>query len=134
MNISVVVSQFNPEITEAMLESCVDRLKELNIVADVFKVPGALEIPIMVQEILLRSKPDAVITLGSIIKGDTDHYDAICRMLEKATVDLMLTYHTPIVFEVLMTDTLKKAHDRIHKGAIAADVAVQMAGLIQTKI
>lgn len=132
MKFLIVVSRFNEMITEAMLKSCLKKFDEASCEVEVIRVPGAVEIPLAVQVGIQKFHPDAVVTLGTIVKGETDHYDAVCRMVETGIMKIMLEKSTPIVFEVLMVDTYKKAEDRIDKGYHAAEVAIEMAELIQT--
>ena len=127
MTYAIVVSEFNSMLTERMLEECVRGFKEQGIEPEVYKVPGAVEIPLMVQDVIQKKKPAAVVTLGVVIEGETEHYRTVCDMCSQGLMNLMLKHHVPIVFEVLMTDTYQKAEARIEKGYHAAFVATRMA-------
>lgn len=116
-------------ITDAMLAECLRGFEEQNITPDVIKVPGAAEIPLAVQCAHKKNNYGAVVTLGCLIKGETDHYRAICDMVTHGLTRVMLDHDLPVVFEVLMTDTYKKAEERIDKGYHAAFVATRMANL-----
>lgn len=131
MKIAVVTSEFNQMITEPMLEQCLKGFSEQGIEPIVVKVPGAAEIPIMVQQLIQTQKPDAVVTLGCIIEGETDHYRAICDLCTHGIKDLMLKHQVPIVFEVLMTKTYQDAQERIEKGYHASYVATKMVELLK---
>lgn len=131
MEYSVVVSEFNSEVTEVLLQKCLLAFKEQNISPSVYKVPGAVEIPLMIQKVIKTKKPAAVVVLGCIIKGETDHYNAVCQLCAQGIMDVMLKTHTPVVFEVLMVDTIQKANARLDKGYHAAYTAVRMAKLIR---
>lgn len=104
-------------ITGPMLEACLKGLKEKSV-EDVYvlKVPGAGEIPIAIQRSFRRESYDSVIALGAIIKGETDHYTAICDLVTRGLSHLSLDLNTPIFFEVLMVDSYQKAEERISKG------------------
>lgn len=129
MKYGIVVSNFNKMITEPMLNEALRGFEERGIQPLILKVPGAAEIPYAVQDMIQKYSPDAIITLGCIIEGETDHYKAICELCTQAVKDLTLKHHTPIVFEVLMTKTYKDAEARISKGYHAVEVAIAMTNL-----
>ena len=124
---AIVVSEFNSMLTERRLEDCVRGFKEQGIEPEVYKVPGALEIPYKVQDVIQKKKPLAVVTLGVVIEGGTDHYKAICEMCAQGIMDLIIKHHVPIVFEVLMCKTYQAAEERIEKAYHAAFVATRVA-------
>ncbi|MEK9160299.1 MAG: 6,7-dimethyl-8-ribityllumazine synthase [Patescibacteria group bacterium] len=127
MNYGIVVSDFNPEITEALLAECVKGFKEQGIEPTVIHVPGAVEIPLTLQAYIEKNKPSAMVALGCVIKGDTEHYDLVCRMCGDGIMEVMLKTGTPIIFEVLMVDEEEKAKVRTKKGYEAAFAATEMA-------
>ncbi len=134
MNYGIVVSDFNTEITESLLKECLKGFKEQGIEPEVIHVPGAVEIPLMLQAYIQSKKPRAMVALGCVVKGDTEHYDMVCKMCADGIMDTMLKTSTPIVFEVLMVDKEEKAKKRIKKGYEAAFTAVQMYKLIQSAL
>lgn len=134
MSFGIVVSQFNSKISNALLESCLKGFTEQGIKPDVIKVPGAVEIPLMLQDYITLKKPRAVVALGCVIKGDTDHYEAVCSMCSRGIMDVMLKTHTPVIFEVLMVDDEKKAQKRIKKAYEAAYSATQMGKMIRNGV
>lgn len=127
MKFGIVVSRFNEDITEPLLEACMKGFKEQGFEALVEKVPGAVEIPLMVQHLIDHNEVDAVVALGCVIEGDTRHYDAVCEMCSAGIMDVMMTTGIPVIFEVLMVDSKQKALERISKGYEAAFVATEMA-------
>lgn len=129
MNYGIIVSKFNEEVVSGLLMECLRGFAEQGITPDVIKVPGAVEIPLIAQAYIQEKNPGAVVALGCVIKGDTDHYDAVCEMCSKGIMDVMLKTGVPIVFEVLMVDEKKKALERISKGYEAATTATRMAEL-----
>ena len=131
MKFGIVVSEFNQQLSEALLESSLRGFEEQGIKPDVYKVHGALEIPLMIQDYIQQKHPKAVVALGCIIKGETDHYEAICQMFSQGVMEVMLKTHTPIIFEILMVDDIKKAKARTQKGYEAAFTAVKMSKLIR---
>jgi 6,7-dimethyl-8-ribityllumazine synthase len=138
VSVAVVVSRFNPEITEELLNGAVERLIELEVPKDnitVIHVPGAIEIPLVGMRLAASSEYDSIIALGSIIKGDTDHYDYVCDQVSKGCQGVMLAHQIPVVFGVLTTDTAEQAKERIggkkgHKGRDSADTAVEMMSIM----
>lgn len=128
--VAIVVSRFNREITEAMVESAQARLRGLGITeSDLFWVPGAFEIPKTVQRVDRSRRYDGILPLGCIIQGETAHFEHICRTVSDALMRLTLECETPIVFGVLTTDTEEQARARITKGAEVAESLVELIRL-----
>lgn len=127
MKFGIVVSRFNEDVTDPLLEACVKGFKEQGFDPVIEKVPGAVEIPLMVQHMIDQDEVNAVVALGCVIEGGTRHYDAVCEMCSAGIMDVMMTTGIPVVFEVLMVDDKQKALDRISKGYEAAFVATEMA-------
>lgn len=137
LKIGVVTSRFNEEITSKLEEGTLDFLESVGGI-EVFavKVPGAVEIPLAAQALLEYQKVDGVITLGAVIRGETTHYEEVCRSVERNCSRLMLDYKKPIGFGVLTTENEEQALDRIggkhgHKGIDAAQTTLEMIGLLQ---
>lgn len=126
MNYGIVVSRFNEDVTGPLLESCLKGFREQGIEPFVEQVPGAVELPLMVQALIEKKECSAVVALGCVIQGDTRHYDAVCEMCSAGIMDVMMTTGVPVIFEVLMVDDKQKALDRIPKGYEAAFVATEM--------
>ena len=127
--IGIVVSEFNREISKQMLRECLRGFRELKISPIVLKVPGAVEMPYAVQEMILKKKVAAVVALGAVIKGETDHYERVCEMCSSGLAALSLKYRIPVIFEVLMSDTVSKANKRVDKAYEAAYLALKMINL-----
>ncbi|MFA5842367.1 MAG: 6,7-dimethyl-8-ribityllumazine synthase [Candidatus Gracilibacteria bacterium] len=132
MKIGIIVSEFNENISERLLKGAERGLKKAKVAYDVVHVPGAFEIPLAALRMAKTKKYDALIALGCVIKGDTDHYEMICRACVDGIVEVMLDEEIPIAFEVLMTKNEKLAlarckNDETNKGYIAVEVALKMA-------
>lgn len=135
---AIVVSEFNRDITEKLLEGALSRLKECRIKEKnifVIKVPGAVEIP-LVAKLLARSKKyDAIICLGAVICGDTDHYDYVCQQVSQGCQRVMMEFDIPVIFGVLTTQNEQQAKARVkkgnNKGVEAVDTAIEMIRVIQ---
>ena len=136
MKIGIIVSQWNTAITDKLQSGAERALKELNANYEVVKVPGAFEIPLMAAKMGESKEFDALITLGVIIKGETDHYDMICRACVDGISRVMLDFKIPIAFEVLMVDDAEKAKERAgdrndnNKGYAAVGVVMEMLKLL----
>lgn len=127
MKIGVIVSKFNNEITEKMLFEAEQILNASKINYEIERVPGAFEIPIIAQRMAKTGAYDALLALGCVVKGETDHYKMVCRACVDGISEVMLKYDLPIAFEVLMVDSIELAEVRISRGKNAAEVAIWMA-------
>jgi 6,7-dimethyl-8-ribityllumazine synthase len=134
---AIIAGRFNDFIVKQLLEGAVDCLyrhgcKEDNI--EVFKVPGAFEIPLMADRILQDKKFDAVICLGAVIRGSTPHFDHVANAASSGIAQVALKYGKPVVFGVLTTDNIEQAIERAgtkagNKGWDSAMTAIEMADL-----
>ena len=141
MRIGIVVSEWNPKITEALYEAAHKTLiktgiKEKNIQKKY--VPGSFELPLGAQFLAQKLKTDAVICLGCVIQGDTKHFDFICEAVANGITNVGLKYNKPVIFGVLTTNNLQQAIDRSggkygNKGEEAAMDAVKMLVLKESK-
>ncbi|HEX4045265.1 MAG TPA: 6,7-dimethyl-8-ribityllumazine synthase [Gammaproteobacteria bacterium] len=137
MQFAIVVSEYNANITEKLLAGALSRLKSKGINENaivITKVPGAVEIPLTAQRLAKTKKYQAIICLGAVIRGDTDHYDYVCQQVSYGCQRVMLDFDTPVIFGILTTHTEEQAEDRVggtggHKGEEAADAALQMVTL-----
>ena len=134
--IGIVVSEWNDQVTEALLAGAVDILKSQGIKDDnllVKYVPGSYELSLGAQYLASEKKIDAVICLGCVIQGETRHFDFICDAVANGITNVSLKYNKPVVFGVLTTNTAQQALDRAggkhgNKGEEAAFTAVKMLG------
>lgn len=127
---AVIVSEFNSDITDKMLVECLKGFSEQKINPIVVKVPGALEIPYAAQELILKKKVSVIVTLGLVLKGDTDHYDRVCEMCSNGILEMSLKYRIPIIFEVLMCKKRSDAMKRIKKAYEASYLATKMLKIL----
>jgi 6,7-dimethyl-8-ribityllumazine synthase len=146
LKIGIVVSTFNAFITERLLAGAQDALQSVGVApADITVawVPGAMELALVAQRMAAGSekagasgKLDAVITLGCVIQGSTDHYDYVCAEAAKGIARVGLDAKLPVLFGVLTTHTIEQAIERAgtkagNKGAEVALAAVEMATLLK---
>lgn len=140
LTVGIVVGRFNEFITSKLVEGAVDTLKrhgvsEGNI--DVAWVPGAFEIPLVASRMAMNEKYDAVITLGTVIRGATPHFDYVCGEAAKGVSRASEQSGKPVIFGVLTTETIEQAIERSgtkagNKGADAAVAAIEMANLVKS--
>ena len=139
LKFAVIVSRFNEFITNKLLDGAVDALlrhgaSEENI--DVIKVPGSFEIPLVAKKIAKKKSYDAIICLGTIIRGATPHFEYVASEAAKGIALVSLEAEIPVAFGVITADTIEQAIERAgtksgNKGWDAALVAVEMAQLLK---
>jgi 6,7-dimethyl-8-ribityllumazine synthase len=137
--IAIVASRFNGFIVDSLLSAALDTLQRAGIDAadiTVSQVPGALEIPLVVQKYAAGGKHDAVIALGAVIRGSTPHFDIVAGESAKALSSLALAHSLPVINAILTTDTIEQAIERAgtkagNKGADAAMSAMEMISLLR---
>lgn len=138
MKIGIVAARFNEFITSKLLSGAVDGLTRHGVTDDniaVAWVPGAFEIPLVAAKMAKSGKYDAVICLGAVIRGTTDHYDYVCAEVSKGIATASLAAEVPVLFGVLTCDTLEQAIERAgtkagNKGYDCAVSAIEMANLL----
>jgi 6,7-dimethyl-8-ribityllumazine synthase len=140
LRIAIVWSRFNEEIVSALLGACDKRLVELGVAPadiDVVSVPGALEIPLVLQALALGRRGfgrryDALVALGAVVRGETYHFDIVANESARGILDVQLETGIPVANGVLTTDTEAQALERAPvKGAECAAVAVEMANTLK---
>jgi 6,7-dimethyl-8-ribityllumazine synthase len=134
---AVVVSRFNEFITSRLLGGCIDALKrhganEANV--DVYWSPGSFEVPLLAQRLARTGDYAAVICIGAVIRGGTDHYTYVASEAAKGVAQAAMSTGVPCIFGVLTCDTIEQAIERAgakagNKGAEAAMAAIEMANL-----
>ncbi len=137
LKFGIVVSRFNELITSKLLAGAKDALRRHGVAEediDVAWVPGAFEIPFAAKKMVETKKYDAIITLGTVIRGSTPHFDYVCNEVSKGVSSLSLSSDIPVIFGVITTDTIEQAVERAgtkagNKGWDAATTAIEMANL-----
>jgi 6,7-dimethyl-8-ribityllumazine synthase len=140
LKFAVVCARFNSSVTDRLLEGALDALKRAGATDDrsieVVKVPGAWELPLAAKTLAERKKPDAIIALGAVIRGDTPHFDYVAGQAASGLMAVQLETGIPVAFGVLTTNTIEQAIDRAggkdgNKGYDAAITAIEMAERIR---
>jgi 6,7-dimethyl-8-ribityllumazine synthase len=134
----IIASRFNDFITKELIRGCLDTLvrhgaEEKDI--SVFLVPGAFEIPTIASQLAKKKKHDALICLGTIIRGSTPHFEYISSEVAKGIAKVSLDVGLPVIFGVITADTIEQAIERAgtkegNKGRDAALSAIEMVNLL----
>ena len=135
MCFGIVVAEWNPEITGALLEGCVKTLEKHGTLPEnihVKTVPGSFELVYGAQQMCKNDGFDAIIVLGSVIRGETPHFDYICEGVTYGIAHLNAVQNIPVVYGLVTTNDLQQAQDRAggrlgNKGDECAVVAIKMA-------
>jgi 6,7-dimethyl-8-ribityllumazine synthase len=136
---AVVAAKFNAEIVDALLAGALEGFNKNGVSAeriDVVRVPGAFELPLVAKRLGESGKYSAVVCLGSVIKGDTDHYEYVCRAATDGITQAALSCGIPLIFGVLTCANEEQATARAggkegNKGYDAAVAAIEMANLMK---
>ena len=136
---ALVAARFNDLVVNPLVSGAVDGLRRHGVPddrIDVVRVPGAFEIPLVAQKLGESGRYAAVICLGAVVKGDTDHYDHVAGATTSGIAQAGLTSGVPVIFGVLTCDTLEQAMNRAggkagNKGFEAAVTAVEMVNLLK---
>lgn len=119
IKISIVASQFNEIIVESLIKSSIETLEKNGYQSDpeIFKVPGAYELPLAVKNIAHKKQPNGIIALGAIVRGATPHFDYIAAETSLGLMQVSLEFNIPVGFGVLTCDTMEQAIERSGYGS-----------------
>ena len=137
-HIAIVMSRFNTLITDALLAGAKEALLMHGVVENninVYYVPGAFEIPLVAEKVALTQKYDGIVTLGAVIRGETDHYDLVINGSMNGIAQVGLKTGVPTVFGVLTADTLEQAQHRAggkagNKGGEVATALLELLSVV----
>src|ERR1700736_673291 len=134
---ALVASQFNVEYVQGLVTHATNEVRQLapNTALVLYRVPGAFEIPIVVRELASQKKADAIIALGVILKGKTEHAENLSRSVTDALQRIAVTQGVPVINVVLSFDNEAQARDRclentINRGTEAARAAVEISNVM----
>lgn len=138
LTFAIVVSRFNDFVTRRLLDGATSTLKQRGAAdndVDIFWVPGAFEIPIVAQSIAQTGRYSAILCLGAVIEGETDHYKLVAEQTATGIARVSLDTGIPCIFEVLATKTIDLALARAggqdgNKGQDAAEAAIEIAHVL----
>lgn len=137
--IAIVISRFNSFINEQLLAGAIDTLKRTGQVEEdnitVVRLPGAVELPLVAKRVAASKKYDAIIALGTVIRGGTPHFEFVANECNKGLAQVSLDYDIPVAFGVLTTDSIDQAIERAgtkmgNKGSEAALSALEMVNVM----
>ena len=137
MSIGIVVAEWNKNITEKLLEGACNTLEKHGVKPEnilVSRVPGSFELTFGAKHMAETKELNAIIVLGSVVRGDTPHFDYVCSGVTQGITELNLMYDIPFIFGLLTTDNMQQAEDRAggkygNKGDEAAVTALKMADI-----
>lgn len=133
-NVDIITAKWNPEITHALRDAAVETILKGGARREnvrLHDVPGTVEL-VNAAGVLARRRPDAVIIIGCVIRGDTPHFDYVCQQAAQGAAIINARGETPLIFGVITVNTLEQAQQRAggilgNKGAEAAVAAIEMA-------
>lgn len=139
LRIGIVVARFNEFINQKLLQGALDNLKRHGIKEeqiDIYWVPGAFEIPFITKKLSKKDNYDGLITLGTVIRGATTHYELVSNEVAKGVAHINLESNIPVMFGVLTTESIEQAIERAgtkagNKGSEAAQGLIEMISLSQ---
>jgi 6,7-dimethyl-8-ribityllumazine synthase len=137
LSVAIVVARFNEDVTRRLLRGAQDALKQHGVNdPDVYWVPGSLELPVTALALAEKGGHDAILCLGSVIRGETFHFEVVAMQTASGLMQVQLDTGVPIAFGVLTTEDMDQALARSgpknNKGAEAAEAAIEMANLLRT--
>jgi len=136
LRIGIVAARFNADVADGLLAGCTAELGKLGVsTSDILiaTVPGALELPLAMQQMALTGNFDALIALGAVIRGETYHFEIVSNESARGIMEVQLETGVPIANGVLTTENDDQAEVRMmQKGADCAAAAVEMANLLKT--
>jgi 6,7-dimethyl-8-ribityllumazine synthase len=139
LRFGIVVTRFNEFVVEPLLRGALDALKRHGAAEkqiEIFRVPGAFDMPIVVRKLAMSRRYEALVALGAVVRGQTPHFDYVAGECASGLARIALESGVPIGFGVLTTDTMEQAIDRAggkagNKGADAALASLEMANLLR---
>ena len=129
MRLGIVASRFNEALAARLLERAEQEARKLGAQAHVVSVPGALEIPVALQWLAQSGHYDALVAIGTVIRGETYHFEVVANESARGVMQVALASGLPIANGILTTEDEAQAEARLDKGAEAVRVAVEMARL-----
>lgn len=134
LKVGIVIAQFNKDIADSMRLACIDQLVKLGVRSDDItevEVPGALEIPVVLDAMAKTGNFDALVALGSVIRGGTYHFEIVSNESARGIMTVQLESGTPIANGILTCDNMDQVEERMEqKSKECADVVVSMVSLL----
>ncbi len=139
-HIGIIVSRFNQFITEKLVAGAIDALTRSGIresEIEVIHVPGAFEIPMVTRRALQSKRFDALICLGTVIRGETPHFDYVANEVSKGIAQLGIEHNVPVMYGIITADSTDQAIERAgnkmgNKGFTTAQAAIELLNLFKS--
>jgi 6,7-dimethyl-8-ribityllumazine synthase len=136
IRVGIVASKFNEFITQRLIDGCLKELKTRQVEFTLFWVPGSFELPLIALKLAKRPTIDAVICVGTIIRGETAHFDLVARAAQEGILQVSLQTEKPVIFGVLTVENTKQAYARSkekgdNKGRDAAIACCEMIDCLE---
>lgn len=131
--IGIVVARFNHDITEALYQSAVSQAKAYNINPEditTIEVAGSVEIPVALQSLAKTGAYNALLAIGCVIKGETPHFDYVCKMVTEGVLRVQLDYNIPVGLGVLTCNNQEQAEARKNLGGDHLDATLHLAKVL----
>jgi 6,7-dimethyl-8-ribityllumazine synthase len=131
--IGIVVSEFNSDVTEGMLARATEKLGEYSVQQSnivVHRVPGSVEIPLVLNTMAKSKKFDCLIALGVVMRGETAHFDYVCNIVTDGVLRVMLDHSIPVGFGIVTCDTTEQAKARLSFGSHAVEAVLQQSKIL----
>ena len=135
-HIAIIEARYYTDLSDMLLAGATSVLKSISATSEIITVPGSLEIPFTLQAAALSKKFDGYIVMGSVIRGETTHYETVCNESNRGVMDIALKYNLPIGNAILTIENMDQAIDRadptrMNKGGGAAEAMLHMLFLQQ---
>jgi 6,7-dimethyl-8-ribityllumazine synthase len=138
LRVVVVASRFNQELVDRLVSSALEELAEMGLPSDrvpVHRAPGAFELPLLAREVIDRHRPDCVIALGAVVRGETPHFDFVAGEAARGLQSVALDARVPVALGIITANTPEQAVARtrppLDRGREAARAAVEMVRAVQ---
>jgi 6,7-dimethyl-8-ribityllumazine synthase len=123
--LAIVAGRWHGELVDALLDGAVAEAAACHATAQVYRVPGAFEIPVVADALARRDDVHAVVALGVVMRGGTPHFDYVCRAVTDGCLRVSLDHRLPVGFGVLTVDDLAQARERLDKGREAVRAVLE---------
>lgn len=139
LKIGIILSRFNQFISERLLEGALDALQKIGAEEkdiSIYKVPGSFEIPVLAKKLARSGKVDGILCLGTLIRGDTPHFDFLSAEVTKGLAQIAMEDGLPVSYGILTVDTIEQGIERAgtkagNKGYDSAFALVEMLNLMK---
>jgi 6,7-dimethyl-8-ribityllumazine synthase len=133
--VGIVASQFNRNITDPLLDSVMEGLRQYNVSLGnitTIRVSGSIEVPLILQQLARTKQYQCLMAVGAVIRGETTHYDYVCKFVTEGVLRVQLKFDIPVGFGILTCENQEQALARTRLGAGYAEAALQSTRIIES--